>query len=206
MLEEDNVITKTFTYEYGNKAGYPGWGYASFINWNTLTDVDKGYMSENGDITCQIIVNTGPVKRAPVEKLRFPKAAFTHMYSDVGDMTVGTTKFSKTIMYLHDFPWKMKIERKGTSLAFYVYCNDGDKSEWSCKANIECKLLPMKEGVNAISKTFTYEFGNKSKYPGYGFHEFIDWNDLVDINKGYISENSEIICQAVVNSCLTNVL
>ena len=185
-------FTKKLPFSKFTKASHSR-GHRDFCKWEDVISPHKGFITADGSITCEINVDA-----KPVERLVVPKHTLTHMFGDIRNMHNGAEQISESTMYIHGAPWKLCIARKHHSLAIYVYCDFDDGSDWTCKAFVECRLLPTKAENEAKTESFTHEYNAKHK--GYGCRNFIDWKDLINIEKGYISDEGSISCQIVVDA------
>lgn len=85
---------------------------------------------------------------------------------------------------LNGVTWKLEVCKKNVDTVDYasvglVSTFDGDTASWSCEAEANVKLLPLKDGDKIIEgkiKSFTYSKATPSK-PN---EKFIEWKDLND--------------------------
>ncbi|KAF5306235.1 hypothetical protein FQA39_LY08933 [Lamprigera yunnana] len=105
--------------------------------------------------------------------------------------------FSPTC-YIRNLPWKIKvlsryriIQNRGVqkSLGFFLQCNgESDSSSWSCNAVAELRLLSVKSDTEAFTKKIEHLFCSKKNYCGY--NNFMAWSDVLDMEKGYIQNDT----------------
>lgn len=181
-------------------------GYPKFLDWDDLVDVRKGYISSDGSATFQIAVDVKSIKRNnPVDR-RVPKQTLTHTFPQVKEMQIGENRASKSVMYINDRPWKiiimrLKQENGESTLGLIASCNKDDKTDWSCEARVEYRVLPVKERLEVKSWT-----GNVDKYsrlnPNYGVPDIFMWKEAVDHESGFISDDGNMTFQIVVETVL----
>ncbi|XP_031628616.1 E3 ubiquitin-protein ligase BRE1-like [Contarinia nasturtii] len=91
-------------------------------------------------------------------------------------------------------PWNVKVVKNASAavdrLGIYLYCQKKEILEnWSHAAFASFKLLSSKDEVNPVERTIeAYAFDNSGL--GYGFPNFIKWNDLLNVEKGYVKDDA----------------
>ncbi|XP_078582447.1 uncharacterized protein LOC144865508 [Branchiostoma floridae x Branchiostoma japonicum] len=98
-------------------------------------------------------------------------------------------------VFIRNLPWKILArpdhKANNKSLAIFLQCDAGSKSLWSCKASVEVRLIPQKDGVQTFKKNYQHVFYNKGN--SWGFLEFIPWDEMCDPQKGYIKDDKVIL-------------
>ena len=178
-------------------------GYPNFIDWDDVSDSSTGYMGKNGEMTFQIVVDVKSVHRNNPISDRIPKQTLTHTFPNVPSLEVDENRCSKSVMYVNELPWKiiimrLKQQNGQTTLGLIASCNKDDKSNWSCKARVEYRLLPVRNGVEVKTWTGGIDQYNKLN-PNYGVPDIFVWEDAVDVNTGFISEQGDMTFQIVVD-------
>ncbi|XP_035662104.1 E3 ubiquitin-protein ligase TRIM37-like [Branchiostoma floridae] len=104
-------------------------------------------------------------------------------------------------VFIRNLPWKIETRPEHNdnkkSLAFFMKCNDGSKSLWSCKASVVMRLIPQKDGVQTYERKYEVVFYNKGN--SWGYAGFFPWDELCDPQKGYIKDD-KIILEAYVKA------
>lgn len=114
----------------------------------------------------------------------------------------GFSKMKETMLssatYVRNLPWKIMAmprtnqgqDRQPTrSLGFFLQCNgESESSTWSCNAVAELRLLSQKDGIENFKRKIQHLFYSKEN--DWGFSHFMAWNDILDVDKGYIKEDS----------------
>lgn len=123
-------------------------------------------------------------------KINLVSNPFPVLISDVSKLNV----IESPEVFTHGIPWKIKIYKKdygGTYyLACYLYCANKNPSEdWSYSASCSFKLLPFDDNRNMIERTIEPYVFDRSGI-GFGCLTFIEWNRLLNIENGYIEEDS----------------
>lgn len=90
-------------------------------------------------------------------------------------------------------PWKVSIKKKlviNEYLAAHLYCAKKEKPlDWSQPAQFSIKLLSFDANVTAIeysNQPFIYDHIGS----GFGKLSFIKWNNLFDVNKSYVKNDT----------------
>lgn len=74
-------------------------------------------------------------------------------------------------------------------LGFFLQCNgESESSSWSCNAVADLRLLTQKEGVEDFSRKIQHLFFSKEN--DWGFSHFMNWNEVLDAEKGYCKDDS----------------
>ena len=104
--------------------------------------------------------------------------------------------------FFRNLDWNILIMKKSNktsskrkkSLSFFLQCNGESDLSWininCCYARAELILLPGKEGQKSFIRKIEHSFCEKEH--DWGFTHFIDWEDLLDPDKGYVSSNGSI--------------
>lgn len=132
-----------------------------------------------------------------------PEQILTHTFANVDTLKVGQERQSDSVIFVSNLPWTISIQRvqqtEGeTSLGFYVSCNKGDKTDWSCEAVVEQRLLPVRKDIKIKAKRGCIDM-YKTITTDMGYPKFLDWNDLIDVSKGYISNDGSVTFQITVD-------
>jgi len=100
--------------------------------------------------------------------------------------------------YVQKLPWKIMVEPRTSqnkekqpqqSLGFFLKCiGESDKTNWSCKARGELKLLAINEDQKPFTRKIEHLFNSKEH--DWGFANFIAWNDVLNLDKGYIEDDT----------------
>lgn len=91
-------------------------------------------------------------------------------------------------------PWKVIVKKEywdgDASLAVYLFCKKkGETPEWTQPARITFKLLSFISDVVAVEHHVEPIIYDHTK-EGWGTGSLIKWNDLIDLNKGYIKNDT----------------
>ena len=74
-------------------------------------------------------------------------------------------------------------------LGFFLQCNgESESSSWSCNAVADLRILAQKEGVEDFSRKIQHHFFSKEN--DWGFSHFMNWSDVLDVDRGYCKEDS----------------
>ncbi|UYV65714.1 USP7 [Cordylochernes scorpioides] len=103
--------------------------------------------------------------------------------------------------YVRNLPWKIMVmsrmnqsqDRQLTKgLGFFLQCNgESDSSTWSCNATAELRLLNQREPSEFFSRKIQHLFYSKEN--DWGFSHFMNWNEILDPEKGYIKDDAIIL-------------
>ncbi|XP_054712852.1 ubiquitin carboxyl-terminal hydrolase 7-like isoform X1 [Uloborus diversus] len=103
--------------------------------------------------------------------------------------------------FVRNLPWKIMVmprtshgqDRQPTrSLGFFLQCNgESESSTWSCNALADLKIIAQKEGVENFSRKIQHLFYSKEN--DWGFSHFMTWNDVLDVDKGFIKDDTVIL-------------
>uniref|UniRef100_A0A2P2I3R0 Ubiquitin carboxyl-terminal hydrolase 7 n=1 Tax=Hirondellea gigas TaxID=1518452 RepID=A0A2P2I3R0_9CRUS len=75
------------------------------------------------------------------------------------------------------------------SLGFFLQCNgDSESASWSCNAVADLRLLSVKEGQENFSRKIHHLFYSKEN--DWGFSHFMSWNEVLDLEKGHIKDDT----------------
>lgn len=74
-------------------------------------------------------------------------------------------------------------------LGFFLQCNgESESSSWSCNAVADLRLLSQKEGVEDFSRKIQHLFFSKEN--DWGFSHFMNWNEVLDPERGYCKDDT----------------
>ena len=128
-------------------------------------------------------------------KIRRPEAAFQFELTGVSKFfeIAGNNQESDTFS-CGDLQWYLsaecKRESRSKSLAFYLWCEDDDRSEWFCEVSFKLILFSkLSSKPNLVRKTscaFNGEHGS-------GFSPFVSYHELTDKKNGYILDDDKIL-------------
>ena len=77
-------------------------------------------------------------------------------------------------------------------LGFFLQCNgESESSSWSCNAVADLRLRTQKEGVEDFSRKIQHLFFSKEN--DWGFSHFMNWNEVLEPERGYCKEDSVIL-------------
>jgi len=125
-----------------------------------------------------------------------PEATFSYTVNHI-------SKLKETVLsplcYIRNLPWKIMVMPRNTSpqqdrapqkfLGFFLQCNgESESSSWSCNAVADLRLLTQKEGVEDFSRKIQHLFFSKEN--DWGFSHFMNWNEVLDADKGYCKDDS----------------
>ncbi|XP_063971847.1 ubiquitin carboxyl-terminal hydrolase 7 isoform X1 [Diachasmimorpha longicaudata] len=123
------------------------------------------------------------------------EATFRYTVKDVS--TMKDSQLSPAC-YVRNLPWKIMVMPRSSqtqerqlqrSLGFFLQCNgESESSTWSCYAVAELRLLSCKEGQGPFNRKIQHLFYNKEN--DWGFSHFMLWQDVLDPDKGYITDDS----------------
>jgi len=167
------------------------------------THVKNDNESPDEDSTAIKEIEDSPAQKEQEEGQLKPDQILTHTFNDVKTLKVGEERQSKSVIFVSNLPWTISIQRvkqpEGkTSLGFYVSCNKGDKSTWSCEAVVEQRLLPVLKDMRVKAKRGSIDVYRRASSE-MGYPNFLDWDDLVDVNKGYMSSDGKATFQISVD-------
>ena len=87
---------------------------------------------------------------------------------------------------IRNLPWKINItqERNTKFVGYFLQCNgESESSAWFCHANADLRLINQRDGVK-FSRKIQHLFYSKEN--NWGFSHYMGWNDVQDLDKGYI--------------------
>lgn len=91
---------------------------------------------------------------------------------------------------LQSLPWKITVFKslKENTLVLRLVCMGSDEANWSCAATALLELKSFKPNYGSLKDTIPpYVFGaNESSTP----RSLIKWNELVDMNAGYVQSDT----------------
>lgn len=101
--------------------------------------------------------------------------------------------------YVRNLPWKIMVMQRTSntgdrgqdsrSMGFFLQCNaDSESSSWSCNAKAELKLLSFKPDQEPFVRQIKHLFYSKEN--DWGFSHFMNWNDILDPERGYIQNDT----------------
>lgn len=100
--------------------------------------------------------------------------------------------------YVRNLPWKIMVMPRTShtqeriaqkSLGFFLQCNgESESSSWSCYAVAELRLLSVRPEIESFTRKIQHLFYSKEN--DWGFSHFMAWNDVLDIERGYIREDT----------------
>ena len=99
---------------------------------------------------------------------------------------------------VHNLKWRIlikpsNIEQDGQQkkiLGYYLSLTDegSEASSWACQATVDLRVMAAKQGMDIVSRKFSYLFHSKSKSLGY--KEYMKWADVESTERGLIEDNS----------------
>ena len=101
--------------------------------------------------------------------------------------------------FVRNLPWKIMImprqvsggagsERGTKSMGYFLQCNgESESSSWSCQASAELRVKNHQK-----DKDFTRKISHLfySKENDWGFSHYMSWNEVVDLEKGFVKDDS----------------
>lgn len=95
---------------------------------------------------------------------------------------------------LHGIPWKFLIKKTRHEnkqlLGIYLYCEKEDKlANWSYAASASFKLLKFGD-IRTDGEEYMKPFVFDQVEPGFGTTSFITWDDLFDVDKNYVKDDT----------------
>jgi len=132
----------------------------------------------------------------------------THTFRNIKALENGEKVFSQTAKFVQDVPWEVSVVKNSmgadeeggynrTCWTIFAHCNRKDKSEWSCDAIVNFRMIPVMEGRHIQEhKLKKRTFSNKAN--NVGIQHFHDWNEAMD--SGYITDEGEMTIQVVIQS------
>lgn len=155
----------------------------------------------NGGVSSQISeVEDSKMDEAEDEDDEFgfyrSEATFSYTVEDVHKLNDSVTS---PPTWVRGLPWKILVmprpghDRTGATknLGYFLQCNaDNDQTSWSCHGSAELRILPAKEGVEMLEKKIDHVFYCKEN--DWGFSTFLNWNDAMSPEKGYISADKKM--------------
>ncbi|KAL0894393.1 hypothetical protein ABMA27_013013 [Loxostege sticticalis] len=99
--------------------------------------------------------------------------------------------------HFHDMPWSIKlVPRFETSTNFiegkyfglYLRCNGVKDSAWSVGVHAELRLLAQGPRARNVAMQIHKTFTNKEHE--WGFNRFVNWNDVMDPERGFLRGNA----------------
>ncbi|KAK5641318.1 hypothetical protein RI129_009865 [Pyrocoelia pectoralis] len=100
--------------------------------------------------------------------------------------------------YVRNLPWKIMVMPRTShtqdrttqrSLGFFLQCNgESESSSWSCYAVAELRLLSVRADVESFTRKIQHLFYSKEN--DWGFSHFMAWNEVLDVEKGYIRDDT----------------
>jgi len=109
---------------------------------------------------------------------------------------------------IRNLPWELEIRQTspkdnpdGTkkSLGYFLNCNsDSESSALSCNASAELKMYNYKED-NYFKKDIDKQIFSKDTFCGWGYLSFMAWNNVLDLDRGFIKDDS-VIFEVKVNA------
>lgn len=104
--------------------------------------------------------------------------------------------------YVRNLPWKIMVMQRTSSsgnggqdtrkMGFYLQCNaESESSSWSCNAKAELKLLSHKPDQGPFVRHIKHLFYSEEN--DWGFQSFIEWNVVLDPERGYIKDDTIVV-------------
>ncbi|XP_063543803.1 uncharacterized protein LOC134752142 [Cydia strobilella] len=100
--------------------------------------------------------------------------------------------------YVRNLPWKIRVMPrqaldsdllKRKTLGFFLKCNEkNESSSWSCNAMAELRLISHKPDCEPFFMKMEVLFCSKKN--GWGFPDFMKWDDVLDPERGYIKDDA----------------
>ncbi|XP_078582492.1 uncharacterized protein LOC144865549 [Branchiostoma floridae x Branchiostoma japonicum] len=190
-----------------------GRGYAEFMPWHEVCDPRKGYIKDD-----KIILEAYVKAEAPCGEKELVldnsdgedllEGEMEEQSQAEGTLRFTVDNFSKLneqklshAIFVRNLPWKIATrpdhQANKKSLAIFLQCDADSNSLWSCRASVELRLIPQKDGVQTYMKNYQQVFYNKGS--NWGYPEFIPWDDVCNPRKGYIKDD-KIILEAYVKA------
>lgn len=100
-----------------------------------------------------------------------------------------------------NLPWRLAAKTESSKrtnnvkyFSVYIDCNpESESTLWCCEAIVQFKLHSQSDDVTDFTRQFSNKFNFNSN--NWGFPSFIEWNDILSIEKGYI-KNDRVIVEA----------
>ena len=177
-----------------NKCNYE-FGYSKFLDWDSVIDVNKGYVNTDGDLFFAVRVITNKLKR-----FRKPEHVLIHTFNNVRDCKPGFFTHSNSELFLNHHPWQISIGkcRLGKHMGVYASCNKNDKSNWSCEAVVTIKIIPVKQGVEPIVEKLGRRVYTQGACSTLGNEKFLLWDKAFEVNNGFVTNDGQITLQMSV--------
>lgn len=104
--------------------------------------------------------------------------------------------------YVRNLPWKIMVMQRTSnsgdrsqdtrSMGFFLQCNaESESSSWSCNAKAELKLMSHKPDQEPFVRQIKHLFYSKEN--DWGFSHFMNWNEILDPERGYIQDDKIVL-------------
>ncbi|XP_035693242.1 uncharacterized protein LOC118427512 [Branchiostoma floridae] len=185
-------------------------GFPNFMPWHEVCDPQKGYIKDDKIILEAYVKAEAPrgekeliLSSIDDEEMQEktegghtsqPEATFRFTVKNFSK--VMRSKVSPTV-FIRNLPWKIAVypednqESNSKTLGVYLQCHADSVSVWSCRASVELRLIPQKEGVEVLKVEFEHVFYCDSY--NWGFPDFIPWDEVCNPIKGYIKDDTVIL-------------
>ncbi|KAJ8967839.1 hypothetical protein NQ317_016612 [Molorchus minor] len=166
-------------------------------DWGTDTGGGEMDQTQNGEV----VIGPQPDPNMPVQDAEMEEdearseATFrftVHQFSKLKDSVLSPA------CYVRNLPWKIMVMPRNShaqdrtsqrSLGFFLQCNgESESSSWSCYAVAELRLISVRPDVENFSRKIHHLFYSKEN--DWGFSHFMAWNDVLDIEKGFIKDDA----------------
>lgn len=188
LLRKDDQVDKSVV-KYLNKTTFNSdnscHGVDDFINWN---DLQKNYSYDN-KVTFEIELSTSPLKRKrnASEAINRCSVKFQMHIKDVSKLT--TTSVRSPEVVLQGVRWHVRCSKYKDRLIVYLYSNRNDMEvNWTYKVDASFTLLSMKKESMHLKKKYSKNWDSEIK--GWGFANFLVWNEFVSDDEMYVSQDS----------------
>ncbi|CAH1250620.1 TRIM56 [Branchiostoma lanceolatum] len=195
---------------------------AFIVPWHEVCDPQKGYIKDDtvileayvkAKVPCgmkEVILGnifSKEILEEVVEEEDESRAVATLRFTVENFSQVKYGQYSPAT-FIRNLPWKIVAGPEGNpdsqlpndkSLGVYLNCDAGFESNsfWSCRASVEFRLIPQKNGVRIHSIELENVF-----YPSmnkWGCEKFMPLHEVCDPQKGYIKDD-KIILEAYVKA------
>ncbi|VDD86440.1 unnamed protein product [Enterobius vermicularis] len=185
--------SKTFIREFNQRLNTQG--YQKFMKWDEVTDPNNGYICDNevrvrADILVADVIGrrVSPYSnREGFIKVKIPN--FTSMNQQMTSSNANIGGFLWELAVTVECP---DSDGSAKDINIYVYCSKESRSNlWGCEATVRFQVVSQNEATPDITRTLTHIFCFEKN--SVNFAKLVDWNEVIDLNKGYICDDEVVI-------------
>uniref|UniRef100_A0A0K0F8R9 BTB domain-containing protein n=1 Tax=Strongyloides venezuelensis TaxID=75913 RepID=A0A0K0F8R9_STRVS len=185
----------------------------SNISQSTLNEACRDNSEENKDFSRDINIMPN-VWSKMTDKTKINKHKWLSNYTNYIQKNQTTEKtirlnicnvqhFSKKVFTpfttICNIPWRLSAKTECSKrtnekkfFSVYVDCNpESESCLWSCSANVTIRIRSTIPNESDIVKCFDNNFNYTSN--NWGFPGFVEWDTLVDCNKGYVTDGKLVL-------------